>query len=283
MSRTAYVNGAYVPHRRAGVHIEDRGYQFADGVYEVWSVRHGALMDNEGHFRRLWHSLKELQIVAPMPEVSLAHILREIVRKNRVRNGLVYLQVTRGVAPRDHAFPADIAPALVITAKSMSTQKSEETAKKGVAVFSTPDERWARCDIKSVSLLPNILAKQVAKRQGGYEAWMVDAQGMVTEGSSSNAWIVTKDGVLATRSLADNILSGVTRGRVLALAAQRQLTVEERPFSIEEAQAAKEAFLTAATNFVMPIVRIDDVPVGEGMPGPLAEALRKDYLQSAVT
>ncbi len=283
MSRIAYVNGAYVPHNQASVHIEDRGYQFADGVYEVWAVRNGRLFDSEGHFRRLSRSLGELEIATPMADQSLSHVLREVVRKNRVKNGLVYLQITRGVAPRDHAFPKGIVPSIVITSKSMNTQLADKTAKIGIAVATMKDERWARCDIKSVSLLPNILAKQAAYEKGALEAWMVDDEGLITEGASSNAWIVTKEGVLTTRSLSSDILGGITRERVLALAAQRQLKVDERAFSASEACEAREAFITSAINMVTPVIKLDNQAIGEGKPGPLASALRKDYLQSAAT
>ncbi len=283
MSRIAYVNGAYVPHRQACVHIEDRGYQFADGIYEVWAVQNGKLIDREGHFTRMDRSLSELQITKPMSHASLMPVLHEIVRKNRVKDGLVYLQITRGVSPRDHPFPKNVRPSIVITAKSLNAQKAEQFAGKGVAVATMRDERWARCDIKSVSLLPNILAKQAAKEKGAYEAWMVDQTGMVTEGSSSNAWIITKDGVLVTRNLSTEILGGITRERVLMLAAERQLTVKERAFSVAEAKEAREAFMTSSINLVTPIIRIDEKAVADGKPGPMACALRKDYLQSAAT
>ncbi len=283
MSRIAYVNGSYVPHAYACVHIEDRGYQFADGIYEVWAVRAGKLLDSPGHFRRMHRSLGELRIDIPMSVEALRIVLHEVVRKNRVRNGLVYLQITRGVAPRDHAFPKDIAPSLVITSKSMNIAEAERKAQKGIAVIAVPDERWARCDIKSVSLLPNILAKQSAVEQGAYEAWMVDEKGMVTEGTSSNAWIITQGDVLVTRNLSNDILGGITRERVLKLAAERQLSVEERAFSLKEARKAKEAFISSSINLVTPITHIDKQPVGDGKPGTMACALRKDYLQSAAT
>ncbi|MDQ7018825.1 MAG: D-amino-acid transaminase [Robiginitomaculum sp.] len=283
MSRVAYVNGAYVPHHQACIHIEDRGYQFSDGVYEVWAVRQGKMLDSAGHFRRLKRSLGELRIAMPMSVGALGVVLREIMRKNRVRNGLIYLQITRGVAPRDHAFPKDTFPSIVITAKSTNPAKADQTAKNGVAVITVPDERWARCDIKTVSLLPNILAKQAAHEKGAFEAWMVDAHGQITEGSSSNAWIITRDGVLTTRNLSSDILGGITRAHVLTLAAERQMKVEERSFSLEEAQSAQEAFMTSATTLVTPITHIDGVAVGEGKPGSMARALRKDYLQSAAT
>ncbi len=283
MSRTAYVNGSYVSHAYASVHIEDRGYQFADGVYEVWAVRQSKLLDSEAHFRRLNRSLGELRIPSPMTDQSLAHVLREVVRRNRVKNGLVYLQITRGVAPRDHAFPNEIISSIVITAKSTNAELAEKAAKAGVAVVTMNDERWARCDIKSVSLLPNVLAKQAAHEKGASEAWMVDDKGMITEGASSNAWIVTLDGVLTTRNLSPDILGGITRERVLTLAAERQLQVDERAFSKKEVLEASEAFITSSTNLVMPVVKIDNEAIGNGKPGPLASALRKDYLQSAAT
>ncbi len=283
MSRIAYVNGAYVPHAQAGVHIEDRGYQFADGVYEVWAVRGGKLLDNAGHFARLTRSLEALRITPPMNARALEVVLAEVVRRNLVRNGLVYLQITRGVAPRDHAFPKGIAASIVVTARSLNPAVGDKTAAHGVAVITTQDERWQRCDIKSVSLLPNILAKQKAHEQGAYEAWLVDADGMVTEGSSSNAWIVSESGALVTRSLSPAILGGITRARVLDLAAQRQLRVEERAFSVAEAKAAQEAFITSSINLVMPVTRLDGSTIGDGRPGPVATALRKDYLQNPVT
>ncbi|PHS28630.1 MAG: D-amino acid aminotransferase [Robiginitomaculum sp.] len=283
MSRIAYVNGAYVHHHHACVHIEDRGYQFSDGVYEVWAIRQGKMLDNAGHFQRLKRSLGELRIAAPMSDAALRVVLHEMMRKNRVRNGLVYLQITRGVAPRDHAFPNNTLPSIVVTAKCTNPGKADQTARNGVTVITVPDERWARCDIKSVSLLPNILAKQAAHEKGAFEAWMVDNNGLITEGSSSNAWIVSKEGVLTTRNLSSDILGGITRAHVLTLAAERQMKVEERSFSLEEAQNAREAFMTSATTLVTPITHIDAKAVGGGKPGPLASALRKDYLKSAAT
>ena len=283
MSRIAYVNGAYVPHRRACVHIEDRGYQFADGVYEVWAVRGGQLQDREGHMRRLGRSLRELHMQPPMGERALEHVLHEVMRRNLVRNGLIYLQITRGVAPRNHAFPQAATPAMVVTAKSVPLEAGRKLAQNGVKVVTMADERWARCDIKSVSLLPNILAKQAAHEAGAYEAWLVDAAGLVTEGSSSNAWIVSADGALVTRDLSANILGGITRETVLKLAAQRQMKVEERAFTVAEAQGAREAMITSANNPVTPVVSIDGQPVGDGRPGAMARALHKDYLQNGTT
>lgn len=278
MSAVAYVNGAYRPLTEAAVHIEDRGFQFGDAIYEVWGVRAGRLLDVEGHLARLKRSLKELRIDAPMGDAALMLVVREMLRRNRVRDGLVYLQVSRGYAPRDHAFPKPgTRPTIVITAKSLSPKTYETRYAKGVAVVTTPENRWARCDIKSVNLLPNILAKQQAKEAGAMEAWFVEPDGMVTEGSSSTAWIVDKDGRLRTRDLSNRILHGVTRALVLRLAAERQMKLVEGPFSVTEAKQAKEAFITSASNICVPVVALDGEKIGDGAPGPVAKALRDAY------
>jgi D-alanine transaminase len=278
LARIAYVNGRYVPHRAACVHVEDRGYQFADGVYEVCEVRGGRLVDERRHMERLERSLKELRIAMPMPLGALGVVFRETIARNRVRDGTMYLQVTRGVARRDHAFPAPgTPPSIVVTAKNYDLEKLEAGAADGIAVISVPENRWPRVDIKSVSLLPNVLAKQAARDAGAKEAWFVDADGKVTEGSSSNAWIVTRDGALITRPADFGILSGITRTVVLGVIAEQGLKLEERPFTMAEAYAAREAFITSATNFVTPVVRIDGRPVGNGAPGLIASALRRDY------
>ena len=278
MSRIAYVNGRYVPHRAAQVHVEDRGYQFADGVYEVCEIRGGRLVDERRHMERLERSLKELRIAMPMPRNALSLVFRETVARNRVRDGIMYLQVTRGVARRDHAFPPPgTLPSIVVTAKNYDLEKLEQGASEGVAVISVPENRWPRVDIKSVSLLPNVLAKQAAREQGAKEAWFVDAEGFVTEGSSSNAWIVTRDGAVVTRPAEFGILRGITRTVVLEVIADHGLKLEERPFTMDEAFAAREAFITSATQFVTPVVRIDGKPVGNGAPGLIASALRRDY------
>jgi len=282
LSRFAYVNGRYVPHRAAQVHVEDRGYQFADGVYEVCEVRGGRLVDERRHMERLERSLKELRIAMPMARSALSHVFRETVARNRVRDGIMYLQVTRGVARRDHAFPAPgTPPSIVVTAKNHDLGKLEAGAADGIAVVSVAENRWPRVDIKSVSLLPNVLAKQTAREQGAKEAWFVDAEGFVTEGSSSNAWIVTRDGAVVTRPAEFGILRGITRTVVLEVMADHGLKLEERPFTMEEAYAAREAFVTSATQFVTPVVRIDGKPVGNGAPGLIASALRRDYHQHA--
>jgi len=275
MSRVAYVDGAYVAHKAAGVHIEDRAYQFADGVYEVCEVVNHRIVEQTRHFERLARSLRELQIRAPMSDRALSHIISETVRRNRVRDGLVYLQVSRGVAPRDHVFPgADTAPVLVVTARSTSSAKAAVTAARGVKVITVPDNRWERVDIKSVSLLPNVLARQRAAEQGAKEAWFVDADGMVTEGAATNAWIVDSEGTLITRPAEHGILRGVTRTVVVDLARKEGIDLEERSFSVEEAKGAREAFITASTTIVMPVVQIDDKVIGNGSVGSIAEKLR---------
>ncbi|MFT0859892.1 D-amino-acid transaminase [Ancylobacter sp. G4_0304] len=275
MSRVAYVNGLYVPHADAGVHVEDRGYQFGDGVYEVCEVRGGRMVDERRHMERLVRSLGELRIRLPMPLHALGVVLRETVRRNRVRDGFVYLQVTRGVARRDHYFPVpEVPPAIVVTARRVDPAKNEALAAEGVSVITVPENRWDRVDIKTVGLLPNVLAKQAARAAGAREAWFVDADGHVTEGGSTNAWIVTKDGVLRTRPAEHGILRGITRTVMFEVAEQLQLRIEERAFTVAEALAAREAFLSSATTIAMPVVRIDGQPIGEGKPGPVVARLR---------
>ncbi len=282
MSRIAYVNGRYVPHADAAVHVEDRGYQFADGVYEVCEIRAGMMVDQIRHLDRLDRSLRELRIAPPMSRQALRIVMNELVRRNRVRNGLIYVQVTRGVAPRDHCFPPEnVAPSVVITARSKDPHKTDRTAGEGVSVITVPDNRWERVDIKSVSLLPNVLAKQQAKEAGAMEAWFVDADGHVTEGSSTNAWIISQDGTLITRPADFGILRGITRAVVMDLAAREGLKVEERKFTVEEAERAREVFITSATNIVTPVVRINDHAVGNGHPGSIATSLRSGFHSAA--
>jgi D-alanine transaminase len=282
MSRIAYVNGRYLPRAQARVSVEDRGYQFADGVYEVCEVREGRLVDERRHMARLDRSLNALRIGYPMSAVALSVVLREAVRRNRVRDGIVYLQITRGVARRDFPFPAtDTRPSVVVTARSNDLARLEQAATEGIAVITVPDIRWQRVDIKSVALLPNVLAKQAAREQGAREAWLVDAQGRVTEGASSNAWIVSRDGKLVTHPLGRDILPGITRSVVIDVIKAHGLAFEERAFSVEEAYAAREAFVTSASQIVLPVVSIDGRPVGNGAPGLIATALRRDYHRHA--
>jgi D-alanine transaminase len=276
------VNGTFQPLRQAGVSIEDRGFQFADAIYEVWGVRDGRLLDAEGHFARLRRSLSELRMAEPMGEASLRAVLHETLRRNRVRDGIVYLQVSRGAAPRDHAFPPpSTRPTVVATAKSLDMRKLAQRAEEGVVVVTAPDIRWGRCDLKSVSLLPNVLAKQAAKDDGAFEAWLVDKAGFVTEGTASNAWIVDAQGRLRTAPLTANILHGVTRSELIRLAEERQIAVLQESFTPAEARAASEAFLSSASNGTLPIVAIDGVKIGDGRPGPITRMLREAYFRRA--
>ena len=278
MSRIAYVNGRYLPFREAKIHVEDRGYQFADGVYEVCEVRGGKPVDERRHLARLERSLGELRIALPMPLTALDVVLREVVARNRIGYGMVYLQITRGVARRDHAFPVPApAPALVVTARSLNSGRNEALAAKGIAIISVPDNRWGRVDIKTIGLLPNVLARQAAVEQGARDAWFVDRDGAVTEGASTNAWIVTGEGIVVTRPADHAILRGITRTVLFDVIKARGLVVEERAFTLKEAYTAREAFVTAATQIVVPVVRIDGRPVGNGRPGPVATALRADF------
>jgi D-alanine transaminase len=278
LSRIAYVNGRYLPRANAVVHVEDRGYQFSDGVYEVCEVRGGDIIDGRRHLERLTRSLDELRIVLPMSPRALGLVMRECVRRNRVIDGIVYLQVTRGVARRDHAFPPPhTKPSIVVTARSIDPAGNERSAAEGVAVITLPDNRWERVDIKSTSLLPNVLAKQLARERGAKEAWFVDRNGHVTEGAASNAWIVTVNGTVVTRPADHGILRGITRSVLRDVIRAEGLEFEERPFTVEEAYRSREAFLTSASQTVMPVVRIDDRVVGNGAPGSMATALRAAF------
>jgi D-alanine transaminase len=280
MSRIAYVNGRYGPHAAAYIHVEDRGFQFADAVYEVIAVKDGAFVDEALHLARLHRSLDALRIAPPMSDAALKIVLREVVRRNDVEEGIVYFQVSRGRAPRDFAFPKHAKPSLVVTARQrgLADPRLIET---GVAVITIPDIRWARPDVKSVSLLPNALGKQQAKERGAFEAWQVDRDGNVTEGTSSNAWIVTAVGEVVTRAADHAILNGVTRQGLLRLIAGAGLSLVERSFTVAEAKSAPEAFLTSASNFLIPIVRIDDVGVGDAVPGPVTRRLIASYAAHA--
>lgn len=277
MARYAYVNGRYVPHGDAAVHIEDRGFQFADGVYEVVPIVNSRMVDTGPHLDRLQRSLSELTIAMPLSRKVLELVMDELIARNGVNEGLIYMQVTRGVSPRDHKFPSGVRPSIVMTTKRVRflTQKK---LSDGVKVITIPDIRWTRCDIKTVALLPNCMGKTEAAAAGAYEAWQVDGDGMVTEGTSSNAWIVTHDDKLVTRPAGHEILRGVTRQTLLRIAAEAGLTFEERPFSVEEAKSARETFLSSATSFVTPVVELDEVTIGDGTPGPLSRRLQGWYL-----
>ncbi len=258
MSRIAYVNGRYLPFHDAKVHVEDRGYQFADGVYEVCEVRGGRLIDERRHLERLKRSLGELQIRMPMSTRALGVILHEVVARNRIGYGIVYLQITRGVARRDHAFPSrEVRPSLVVTARALNRSRNEALAEQGIAVITVPDNRWGRVDIKTTGLLSNVLARQAALERGARDAWFVDADGTVTEASSANVWIVTPAGTLVTRHADHAILRGITRTVLFDAIKAQGLAVQERAFTVEEAYGAREAFITSASQIVLPVVRVD--------------------------
>lgn len=279
MSRIVYVNGDFVPEEEAKLSVFDRAFLFADGVYEVSAVIDGRLVDNEGHLARLERSLAELRLKAPVPLPAIPGIQRELVARNELDEGLVYLQVTRGAADRDFALPSDATPSLVMFSQQRNLLESPKAA-QGIAVITTPDLRWQRRDIKTVQLLAASLAKQTAIDAGADDAWLVD-DGLITEGTSSNAYIVTADGTIVTRAPSESILQGITRGAVLRLAVEAELAVEERGFSADEARAASEAFATSATSFVNPVVRIDGQTIGDGTPGPITLRLRDLYIEMA--
>jgi D-alanine transaminase len=280
--RTAYVNGRYVPHGQAGVHIEDRALQFADGIYEVVGIIDGQIFDEDEHLARLERSVGEIGIAMPMGRKALKLVIREIARRNRVKNGLVYMQVTRGASRRDHPVPAKSPrPTLIVTARNLKTADIERQRAEGVKVITHKDERWARRDIKSTALLPNILAKTAARKAGAYEAWLVDPDGFVTEGSSTSAWIVDKNGHIVTRNLSNDILPGVTRRVIMEAAAEAQMPVIERKFTPAEAVKAREAFYTAASAGAIPIVAIDGKPIGDGKPGPVTKRVHELYRRMA--
>jgi D-alanine transaminase len=282
VTRTVYVNGRYLPYAEAGVHAEDRGFQFADAVYEVVEVKDGRLVDETRHMARLARSLAELAMPQPMAPGAWARVLRETIRRNRVRDGLVYLQVSRGAAPRTFTFPgAGTRPTVVCLARGVARAGQEAAAEAGIAVTTTPDPRWARCDIKTVMLLPAALAKEAARAQGAKEAWFVDRDGFVTEGASSNAWILDGQGRLVTRQVDKAILRGVTRTTLIDVLKREGVELEERPFTVAEAKAAREAFITSATNTVVAVVRIDGQAIGNGVPGLLTQRLRSEFHGSA--
>ncbi|HEY9080839.1 D-amino-acid transaminase [Magnetovibrio sp.] len=268
----SYVNGLYVPHRDASVHIEDRGFQFADAIYEVFAVQKGRLIDEEGHLDRMQRSLDEISIPMPMSRAALKLVMRQLLRVNRIRYGGLYLQISRGVAPRDFPAPAGLTPTLVMTVTRLKPF-DPQAALKGVRVITAPDIRWKRCDIKTVQLLAGVMYKTSAHAQGAAEAWLLDDNGFITEGSSSNAWIVTANGELLTRHTDHAILGGITRQTVLKLAADNGLKYLERAFSLDEAKAAREAFTTSSTVMVRPVTHIDDSQIGDGACGPFCRQL----------
>ncbi len=273
MPRLAYVDGRIVPLAEASVSVEDRGLQFADSVYEVCAVLGGRLLDWPDHVTRLIRNLGELRIAAPMAASALGLVARRLIAANRATEALLYIQVTRGTAKRDHGFPTDPRPTLVMTVRPFDFAQRVGQQAKGIAVIAVPDRRWGRCDIKTTGLLANVLAKQAARTAGAFEAWLVDDDGSVTEGGSTNTWIVDAGGTIVTHPLTDRILPGVMRGAVIAAAANMQIRVVERAFSLDEAKTATEAFITSTTVPVLSVVRLDGLPVGEGRPGPVAARL----------
>lgn len=278
MPRIAYVNGQYIRHSQASVHIEDRGYQFADAVYEVTAVVGGKLLDNGPHMARLRRSLGELQMDLPMTDKAFEMVMMEVLRRNRISDGIIYMQVSRGVSPRDHAFPTQmVRPAIVMTAKRMDYVALAKKQDKGVKAITVEECRWNRPDIKTVSLLPNALSKQKAREAGAYEAIFVRDDGIVTEGTSTNAWIVNKEGKLQTHHLGQSVLPGITRGSIIAIARQAGVEIEEKPFSKDEMMAASEVFVSSTTSFMMPVVDIDDQSIGAGVPGPVARVMVDAY------
>jgi len=278
MSHIAYVNGRYLPQGNAHVHIEDRGYQFADGIYEVICIWNGVPADFGAHIVRLNRSLSELRMTSPVSDNALALICKEVIRRNRLTKGTIYIQINRGVAPRAHAFPSKhVKPSIVVTAKH-GAGPADSVAEAGVKVVTAEDQRWKRCDIKTVGLLPNILAKQAAVEAKAFETLLHTPDGKVTEASASNAWMVTKDQILVTHPTTNAILGGVTRGAVLKMAKKAGYKIEERPFTLAETRTAKEVFLTGTTTFVMPVVQIDERPVANGAPGTVARDLRERYV-----
>lgn len=280
MSRIAYVNGQYVPHGSAQIHVEDRGYQFADSVYEVCLVVDGKFWDIDGHLARLRRSLSELDIEMPMPESALRIIMENVRKRNHLKSALIYMQVSRGVAPRNHLFAKGLVPSVVMTAKRFDLDQSDEKAAKGISIISQPDIRWGRTDIKTTGLLANAMAKNAAHEVGAAEALLV-RDGFVTECSSSNAWIITKDGVLVTHPKDHKILGGITRATAFECAQELQLSVIERPFTLDEVFAAREVFLTSASSIVMPVVTVDGRQIGDGAPGPITIRLREAYKAKA--
>ena len=279
MSRIAYVNGRYLAHSQACVHVEDRGYQFGDGIYEVVLVINGQAVDYDGHLERLYNSLNSIRMDAPISGAALRLIIARMIRLNQLVNGTIYVQITRGVARRDHKFPAASWPAIVMTAKPLAQPPS--FSQKGVAAITLADERWARRDIKTIQLLPNCLAKQQAAEAGAFEAILVMPDGSVSEGSSSNVWIINDKGELITRNANENILNGITRRSVKRLASEHQLKVTERPFDVTEMLKAREVFLTSATSIVTAVTKINDTVISDGQVGAVSAALREDYIRYA--
>ena len=279
MSAISYVNGTYIDHDEANVNIEDRGYQFADGVYEVFAVINKKIVDYDGHLNRLFRSLKEISLNTPISRESYLFVIRNLVKKNNIVDGLIYLQVTRGVAERDFKFPKKTKPSLVITAKKISMNEYYSKFNQGIKVKTTRDLRWKRVDIKTLNLLPPVLAKQKAVESGCDEAWMIDTEGYITEGSSSNAWILNKDKLITT-PIGNSILKGITRTSLIKALKRENVKLEEKRFNKRDIKNADEAFITSATQFVMPVIKVDNIKIGRGTVGQYAHIFRKAYMEA---
>lgn len=279
MPRCVYINGEFLPESEAKVSIMDRGYLFADGVYEVSAVIDGRMLDNDEHLRRLERSLGELDLRSPLPVDEIVGIQNELIKRNNLQEGIIYLQITRGVAERDFLWPDDYSPTLTLFTQEKNLLHSPQ-AEKGISIITVPDIRWQRRDIKSIALIAPAMAKNAARKAGADDAWMVD-NGYVTEATSANAFIVTMEGILVTRDLSSKILHGITRRAVLRLAEETQLTIQERPFTPEEAYDAAEAFVTGSSFFVLPVIKIDGHILSNGAPGAITKRLRQLYIEMA--
>ena len=279
MGRISYVNGSYYEHEKSRVHIEDRGYQFADGVYEVFAVLGKRIVDYDGHLKRLFRSLNEIRVSSPIAKESYLHVIRNLIKRNNIVDGLIYLQVTRGVAERDFKFPKKIKPSLVITAKKISINEYYSKFNEGIKVKITRDLRWKRVDIKTLNLLPPVLAKQHAVENGCDEAWMMDDNGYITEGSSSNAWILINDKLITTPAT-NSILNGITRTSLIQALKKKKIKLSEERFNLKDIKKADEAFITSATQFVMPVVKINNIKIGKGKIGKYAHIFKEAYMEA---
>ena len=280
LSRVAYVNGNYLDFKKSLIHIEDRGYQFADGVYEVFNVSESKLMDYDLHLKRLYRSLGELKIKSPIAKNTYIYHIKNIIKKNIITDGLIYLQITRGVAPRDHKFPTKQKSSIVITGRHLPADEYETKFKKGINVTTHDDIRWGRCDIKTVSLLPNVLAKQDAHIKGASEAWLINKDGYITEGCASNAWILRKDNTLITHPSNNSILTGITRTSFIKGLKKHSIKFKEHKFKMNDIRSAKEAFATSATQHVTPVVKVNKIKIGNGKPGKFASIFRDAYMEA---
>lgn len=279
MSRISYVNGEYCQHKDSYVHIEDRGYQFADGIYEVFAIINSKIVDYNGHINRLFKSLKEIKLKSPISKPAYYFHIKKLISKNLIDNGLIYLQITRGVAERDFKFPTNTKPSLVIIAKNIPLNEYENNFKKGIKIKTTKDLRWKRVDIKSINLLAPVLAKQLATENKCQEAWLIDDDGFITEGSSSTAWILKKN-ILFTTPLSNSILNGITRQSLIKGLKKNKLNLIEKKFNINDIRVADEAFITSATQFVMPVISVDNIKIGNGSIGKYAKVFKKAYMEA---